>query len=446
MNKKTQLIGFICRRLLLALLGLALAVAYSAPQPVFRVISSLSGYDQPGGLVEGAPGVFYSEGAIPGSTVQLAFSVTSQGSATTLASYQGENIESLLVSGSNGRFYSSVEPRGQLANVFSVSAAAGSAQTYPTQSIVASFSQNLPNGDLLGAGADANSVDHVIVADLSGNVTSVYQFPANQVLPTPVIYASDGSYYGVEEDTQDSAGYAYRVTPSGTLNAIYAFASGTFRGYGALPLHQASDGNLYGATIAGGADNFGSIYRLTLGGQYTLLHSFPKGKAAGGPTTLIEASDGNLYGAAQDGSGYGQIFRITKSGQYSVVYVMSNGNDGVCPCWLLQGSDGLIYGMAHAGGSAGAGSFFSLDLGLPRPKPWAQQFGPQSGPVGTRVRIWGTNLLSATVSFDGVPGVAVANSGPNYIWATVPPGATTGPLTITTPGGTATTQASFTVN
>jgi hypothetical protein len=61
------------------------------------------------------------------------------------------------------------------------------------------------------------------------------------------------------------------------------------------------------------------------------------------------------------------------------------------------------------------------------------------------VRIWGANLLSATVQFNGVPAVAVSSSGPNYVWATVPAGATTGPISVTTPGGSNTTQASFTV-
>ncbi|MGO4880755.1 MAG: choice-of-anchor tandem repeat GloVer-containing protein [Bryobacteraceae bacterium] len=444
MRTKTSIIQHL--GLPVALLGLAMAIAYPAAQPVFRIISSLSGYDQPGGLLEGAPGIFYSEAAIPGSNIQLAFSLTTQGVTTTLASFQGSavNIQSRLVSASNGRFYSSVEPSSYAATVFSLSPSPGGQRVYPAQNFVPSFSQNLPDGMLLGvAGWDT---DYVITADLGGVVTPVYQFPANQVLPTPVIYAGDGNYYGIEEDTQDSAGYAYRVTPSGTLTSIYTFASGTFRGYGSLPWLQASDGNFYGGTLAGGENGFGSIYRLTPDGQYTLLYSFPKSRAGGGPTALIEASDGNIYGAAQDADGFGEIFRTTKSGQYSLVYRMSNGNDGSCPCWLLQGSDGLIYGLAHAGGSTGGGTFFSLDLGLAKPKPLAQHFGPESGSTGTRVRIWGSNLLSATVSFNGAPAVDVSNSGANYIWATVPAGATTGPLTITTPGGTVVTQASFRVN
>ena len=214
----------------------------------------------------------------------------------------------------------------------------------------------------------------------------------------------------------------------------------------ACPGYRLATATFTGAPSPEGRTASEAFYRLTPDGQYTLLYSFPKSKAGGGPTALIEASDGNIYGAAQDADGFGEIFRTTKSGQYSLVYRMSNGNDGSCPCWLLQGSDGLIYGLAHAGGSTGGGTFFSLDLGLAKPKPLAQHFGPESGSTGTRVRIWGSNLLSATVSFNGAPAVDVSNSGANYIWATVPAGATTGPLTITTPGGTVVTQASFRVN
>ncbi len=434
----------LCHASIRLALCFAAAAAVYAAAPSFHVISSLGGYEQPGGLIEGSPGVFYSEASISGYG-DLAFSVTAQGATTTLATLQGNrvNIQSLLVSASNGRFYSSVEPSSYPATVFSVSSVPGSQQVYAAQNFVASLSQNLPDGALLGrAGWD---FAYVITCNLGGVVAPVYQFPANQGIAAPIVYGNDGNYYGVEEDALDSAGYVFRVTPAGVPTTICNLPQGTFRGSQTVPFLQASDGNFYGGTIAGGANGFGSLYKLTPGGQYTLLYSFPRGKASGGPTTLIEASDGNLYGAAQAGNGEGEIFRITKTGQYSVIYLMSNGDDGTCPCWLLQGSDGLIYGIAHAGGSVGAGSFFSLDVGLPKPRPWAQHFSPQSGPAGTRVRIWGSNLLSAAVWFNGVAGDAVSNSGPNYIWATVPAGAGSGPLTITTPGGTATTQASFTV-
>jgi uncharacterized repeat protein (TIGR03803 family) len=111
----------------------------------------------------------------------------------------------------------------------------------------------------------------------------------------------------------------------------------------------------------------------------------------------------------------------------------------------LQGSDGKLYGMAQGGGPHGDGVFFALDAGLPAPKPQALEFSPASGAVGTKVRIWGRNLLQASAQFNGATAAGVYSSGPNYVWATVPEGATSGPITVITPGGTSTTAASFTV-
>jgi len=181
-----------------------------------------------------------------------------------------------------------------------------------------------------------------------------------------------------------------------------------------------------------------------------VLYSFPSGPN-GGPTPLIEGSDGNLYGATQGyvyggPYGYGLLFRMTTSGDYTLLKSMDNGGvTGSCQCTLTMGSDGVIYGTTTIGGPGGGGTIFALDVGMPIPKPRARQFTPQSGAVGTQVLIWGSNLLSATVKFSGAPATAVSNSGPSYLLATVPSGAASGPITITTPGGTFTTSADFSV-
>ena len=203
--------------------------------------------------------------------------------------------------------------------------------------------------------------------DLKGNVKSFYQFPAAE-RPGAAIYASDGNYYGVSQATNASTGYVYRVTPAGVPTKLHGFPAKTFAGYLAMPLLEAGDGNLYGATPYGGANGTGAIYKLTLGGQYTLLYSFPKGNL-GGPTALIEGSDGNLYGAtlgAVRQEGYSQLFRIGKSGQYAVVDDMKDvRRDGACQCSLAQGSDGIVYGTAAGGGIYGGGLYFALDAGQP---------------------------------------------------------------------------------
>lgn len=433
------------------LLALATVVGSGPPaaaQVTFRVVLNLQGFYQPGGILEGSPGVFYST-ATTASASNAIFSVTSQGLAFTVLGGipKGDLFLSILVSASNSRFYSVVNVGNPpfTNNLFSVTSAPGGQTLYPAQAFAPTLTQNLPGRTLLGVASPLTLGGwSVIKSDLNGNVTSLFEFPSTD-RPENVIYASDGNYYGVVEPMTGSyIGYLFRLTPSGSLTKLYAFPPNTFKAYLPTPLLQASDGNLYGAVITGGANGTGMIYKLTLKGQFTLLHSFEKGLGVGGPTSLIEASDGNLYGVYQAANGEGRIFRMSKSGAFGVAYQMS-GADGAPPCWVVQGSDGMIYGIAHAGGSTGGGTLWALNAGLAIPKPQPLQFNPKSGPVGTKVLIWGNNLLSAAAAFNGVTATTVSNSGSNYVWATVPTGATTGPITVTTPGGSFTTKASFTV-
>ncbi|MDO7884562.1 IPT/TIG domain-containing protein [Hymenobacter cheonanensis] len=72
-------------------------------------------------------------------------------------------------------------------------------------------------------------------------------------------------------------------------------------------------------------------------------------------------------------------------------------------------------------------------------------FSPTSGTRGTSVTITGLNFTGATaVAFNGASAVFSVNSG-TQITATVPAGATTGSISVTTPSGTGTSTSSFTV-
>jgi hypothetical protein len=79
-------------------------------------------------------------------------------------------------------------------------------------------------------------------------------------------------------------------------------------------------------------------------------------------------------------------------------------------------------------------------------KPKITSFTPPSGPVGTPVTITGTGLLQATkVTFNKVVATFTVVSD-TTITTTVPTGATTGKIAVTTPGGIANSAQSFTVN
>jgi hypothetical protein len=420
----------------LALLVVSAATGIAAG-PNFHVITYFNQLGSPVGLVEGSPGVFFSLGA---GDPQRVFTITPDGSRTVIATFtSSQSGGGPLVAGDDNRFYSTVEYPAHAGGLFSVSSAPGSRKIYPVQAVNPGLTQNLPDGNLLGIATGPLGAFYLATSDLNGNVTAFYQFPSGETPLFIALYASDGNCYGVSV-LPDGSAYVYRATLLGSVTKIYNFPSESFNWSEASSLIQASDGNLYGTTSKTGG--YGSIYKLTLTGEYTPLYTFQSSESQA-PAALIEASDGNLYGATIGGRD--QLFRITTSGDFTVLRTMSVYKDGECDCRLIQGSDGIIYGAATLGGHRGVGDIFSVDAGLPKPHPAAQQFQPASGPVGTKVRIWGGNLLAASVQFNGTPATAVANSGSSYVWATVPDGATTGPITVTTPGGTVTTAASFTV-
>jgi uncharacterized repeat protein (TIGR03803 family) len=67
-------------------------------------------------------------------------------------------------------------------------------------------------------------------------------------------------------------------------------------------LIQASDGHLYGVTTQAGEFGYGIVYRLTLDGEFTLLHSFDWKDGIEPSTALVQATDGRLYGSTPSGS------------------------------------------------------------------------------------------------------------------------------------------------
>jgi hypothetical protein len=78
--------------------------------------------------------------------------------------------------------------------------------------------------------------------------------------------------------------------------------------------------------------------------------------------------------------------------------------------------------------------------------PQIKSFKPASGPVGTEVKIKGVSLTQTSgVAFGGVAATTFVVNSDTEVTATVPTGAQTGPISITTAGGIATSVATFTV-
>ncbi len=103
---------------------------------------------------------------------------------------------------------------------------------------------------------------------------------------------------------------------------------------------QGHDGNLYGTTFEGGANNLGSVYKLSAGGAQVLLHSFAGSDGAHPSAGLIQGRDHNLYGSTAYGgaSGNGGLFKITPQGALTPLYSFVGAPDGANPhAGLIQG-------------------------------------------------------------------------------------------------------------
>lgn len=154
------------------------------------------------------------------------------------------------------------------------------------------------------------------------------------------------------------------------------------------------------------------------------------------PSVLLQATDGSFYGTAMAGgaNSFGTIFKITSAGTLTTLHDF-NFYDGCNPVGgsvLVQGTDGNFYGTTTGGGANGDGMVFSLSVGR---GPFVKT-QTSSGKVGAPVNILGTNLTgAASVRFNGTA-AAFRVVLPSLIAAAVPAGATTGRVQVTTPAET----------
>src|SRR5262245_9581965 len=85
------------------------------------------------------------------------------------------------------------------------------------------------------------------------------------------------------------------------LEVLYRFGSS-----GTQPnasLIQATDGNFYGTTSSGGDPGCrcGNVFRMTPGGDVTVLHTFTGNPDGAWSSRLLQATDGNFYGTTSSG-------------------------------------------------------------------------------------------------------------------------------------------------
>lgn len=108
---------------------------------------------------------------------------------------------------------------------------------------------------------------------------------ANPWFMSPV-QGLDGQFYGTTAEggdlacsanAPDGCGTVFKITAGATLTTLYSFCSQTNCPDGLYPyagLVQAANGNFYGTTELGGANGYGTVFKITPTGTLTTLHSF----------------------------------------------------------------------------------------------------------------------------------------------------------------------------
>jgi uncharacterized repeat protein (TIGR03803 family) len=289
-----------------------------------------------GSLIEGRDGNFYGMTNLGGlhfgrGTV---FVITPGGAETVLSSFgnntdtptDGYNPYGSLIEGSDGDFYGMAYGVGPTypSSIFKITAEG-------VRTLLWSF----------GSGSDGDAA--------YGRLTQ----------------GSDGNFYGMTyQGGVNGRGTIFKVTPAGVETVLWSLGGSGDGAHPTSSLTLASDGNFYGMTINGGANDAGVVFRITPDGVETVLHSFGDSGDGWEPQgSLIQGTDGNLYGVTGSGGAFGggTVFMITPSGTETVRWSFGADSDARSPFGdLTQGSDGTFYGLASRGGDHDFGAVFTF--------------------------------------------------------------------------------------
>jgi uncharacterized repeat protein (TIGR03803 family) len=188
-----------------------------------------------------------------------------------------------------------------------------------------------------------------------------------------------------------------------TNSILWSFGNGSDGQAPAGDLIRDTSGNLYGTTQSGGANSYGTVFKLTAQGNESVLWSFGHGTDGAGPQDgLIMDPSGNLYCTTGGGGGgtygSGTVFKLTPpstiGGNWSESILWSFCSQSACAdgespsAGLLMDASGnlygtTVYGGAHPGGPRYAGVVFKLTAQGNESVLWSFGSGTDgAGPLG----------------------------------------------------------------
>lgn len=289
-------------------LGVVFSVGRSGKFAVlynFCSLPSCGDGEAPNGVIQARNGNLYGTAPAGGANyLGTVFELTQSGSLTVLHSFNGSdgaNPASTLVQVSNANLYGTatqggsstncsaggvagcgtifeIMPSGTMTVLHSFDGADGEYPGYQGTMIQASdgFLYGTTNGGGSGKGSlCAYGCGTLFKVSLTGNFTKLYDFCSlancsDGSLPSSLVQGTDGNFYGTTSGGGNSTGSGtiFRITPQGVLTTLYYFCSQADCADGASPqaaLMQDTDGNFYGVTEGGGSQNWGTIYRFSMG-------------------------------------------------------------------------------------------------------------------------------------------------------------------------------------
>jgi uncharacterized repeat protein (TIGR03803 family) len=468
--------GFNFGKRAFAVLALQATMAITCQAQTFTTVLEFNGANGAGPefmtLVQGTDGNLYgttSDGGV--KSKGTVFKITPAGKLTRLYSFcalakcrDGSAPFSGLVQGSDGNFYGAtyiggandygtifkITPAGKLATLHSFASTDGA---HPRSTLI-----QTSNGSFYGTTnvGGANNSGTVFERTSEGKLTTLYSFCAQKnctdgLYPTAgLIQGTDGNFYGTTGGSDNIGGTVFKITPGGKLTTLHRFCAilnPNCVDLGSNPvagLVQGTNGDFYGTTYFGGANDFGLVFKITSTEKFSPLHSFDVTDGEYPIAGLTLANDGKFYGTTQTGGTYGTgtLFNIGPAGDFTSLYSLYceslNCPDGANPYGgLLQDTNGTFFGTTFAGN----GTIFAFDEGLIA----FVATRPAAGKVGVKVTILGTDLTGATsVTFNGTAATFTVVS-PSEIATIVPAGATSGKVKVKTPSGTLTSNLRFRV-
>jgi len=230
------------------------------------------------------------------------------------------------------------------------------------------------NGKLYGMtseGVNSGVIYEYDPATAVFEIKAVFNGSGNGAFPTgSLVLASNGLLYGMTRDGglyNDGVLFEFNPTTS-VLIKKFDFDNTVNGGNPMGSLIQADNGKLYGMTKTGGTENTGVIFEYDLStDSLILLHSFLSSTADGHTPfgSLIQNTDGKLFGMTLYGgiNDYGTIFSLNTDGSdYSKLFEFDSTVTGAHPEGSLMLADnGHMYGLTAIGGSPNSGTLFEFD-------------------------------------------------------------------------------------